>query len=90
MAAIGLGFLSLFLLIVVAVFLTLLRNFFARAAALEELSVRESLQIWLGHVQAQLEERRADVAGDGRHRDRVWHCRDDRCSSCSSRLTWSC
>src|SRR5512133_194429 len=43
-AAIGLAFLSLFLLIVAAVFLGLLRNFFVRAAALEGLGVRESLK----------------------------------------------
>ena len=43
-AAIGLAFLSLFLMIVVAVFLSLLRNFFARAAALEDLGVRASLK----------------------------------------------
>jgi len=42
--AIGLGFLSLFLMIVVAIFLTLLRNFFVRAAALEGLGVKASLQ----------------------------------------------
>ena len=43
-AAIGLGFLSIFLLVVVSVFLTLLRNFFVRAAALEGLGVRASLK----------------------------------------------
>jgi len=42
--AIGLGFLSLFLMIVVAIFLTLLRNFFVRAAALEGLGVKASMQ----------------------------------------------
>ena len=42
--AIGLGFLSLFLILVAAVFLTVLRNFFARAAALEGLGVKESLK----------------------------------------------
>ena len=43
-AAIGLGFVSLFFLIVVSVFLNLLRNFMARAAALEGLGVNESMQ----------------------------------------------
>jgi hypothetical protein len=43
-AAIGLAFLSLFLMIVVGVFLTLLRNFIVRAAALEALGVKESLR----------------------------------------------
>lgn len=43
-AAIGLTFLSIFLMIVVGVFLTLLRNFIARAAALEGLGVKESLR----------------------------------------------
>jgi hypothetical protein len=43
-AAIGLAFLSLFLIIVFGVFLSLLRNFFARAAALEDLGVRASLR----------------------------------------------
>ena len=42
--AIGLGFLSLFLVIVAAVFLTVLRNFFARAAALEGLTLKESFK----------------------------------------------
>ena len=42
--AIGLGFLSLFLMILASVFLTLLRNFFARAAALENLGVKESIK----------------------------------------------
>lgn len=43
-AAIGLGFLSIFFIIVVTVFLNLLRNFFARAAALDDLGVRASLR----------------------------------------------
>jgi hypothetical protein len=43
-AAIGLAFLSLFLIIVFAVFLSLLRNFFIRAAALEDQGVRASLR----------------------------------------------
>jgi hypothetical protein len=43
-AAIGLAFLSIFLMIVVGVFLSLLRNFFARAAALDDLGVRASLK----------------------------------------------
>ncbi len=43
-AAIGLAFVSLFLLVVVAVFLKLLRNFFARAAVLEGLDVKASLR----------------------------------------------
>jgi hypothetical protein len=43
-AAIGLGFVSIFLLIVVAVFLSLLRNFFVRAAALDGLGVKAALQ----------------------------------------------
>lgn len=41
---IGLGSLAFFLLIVVAIFLSLLRNFFVRAAALEDLGVIASLQ----------------------------------------------
>jgi hypothetical protein len=43
-AAIGLAFLSLFLMIVVGIFLSLLRHFFVRAAALEGLGVRASLR----------------------------------------------
>jgi hypothetical protein len=43
-AAIGLGFVSLFIFILVAVFLSLLRNFFARFTALEDLGVRASFQ----------------------------------------------
>jgi hypothetical protein len=43
-AAIGAGFISLFLLIGVGVFLNLLRNFFARAAALEGKGFAESLR----------------------------------------------
>jgi hypothetical protein len=46
--AIGLGFLSLFLLVVMAVLLTLLRNFFARAAALVGLDVKASLKYGWG------------------------------------------
>ena len=42
-AAIGLGFVSLFVMILVAVFLHLLRNFFARAIALDGLDVKASL-----------------------------------------------
>jgi len=47
-SAIGLGFLSLFLVIVAAVFLTVVRNFFARAAALEGLNVKESFKYGWG------------------------------------------
>lgn len=43
-AAIGLAFLSCFLIIVFGVFLSLLRNFFVRVAALEDLGVRASLR----------------------------------------------
>jgi len=43
-AAIGAGFISLFLLIGVGVFLNLLRNFFVRAAALEGKGFAESLR----------------------------------------------
>ena len=43
-SAIGLGFLILFLVIAAAVFLTVVRNFFARAAALEGLTLRESFK----------------------------------------------
>lgn len=42
-AGIGLAFLSIFPLIVVAVFLNLLRNFFARAVALEDMGVMAAL-----------------------------------------------
>jgi hypothetical protein len=42
-AAIGMTFLSVLLLIVVAIFLHLVRNFFARAAVLEDLSVGAAL-----------------------------------------------
>jgi hypothetical protein len=41
--AIGLGFLSIFIVIVLAILLTLLRNFFARAAALDGMDVKASL-----------------------------------------------
>ena len=47
-SAIGLGFLTILLLIVAAVFLTVVRNFFARAAALEGLGVRESFKYGWG------------------------------------------
>jgi hypothetical protein len=43
-SAIGLGFLTLFLVIAAAIFLTVVRNFFARAAALEGLTLRESFK----------------------------------------------
>ncbi len=43
-AAIGVFFLTLFIIIIVMVFLSLLRNFFARAAALQGLGVVESLR----------------------------------------------
>ena len=43
-SAIGLGFLILFLVIAAAIFLTVVRNFFARAAALEGLTLRESFK----------------------------------------------
>jgi hypothetical protein len=43
-AAIGLGFLSIFFLLVTAVFLTLLRNFFARAVALDGVGVNAALR----------------------------------------------
>jgi hypothetical protein len=43
-AAIGLTFLSLFLMIVAGIFLSLLRNFIVRAAALEDLGVRAALR----------------------------------------------
>jgi len=43
-AAIGLGFLALFLLIVVAILMNLIRNFFVRAAALEGLGIGDSLK----------------------------------------------
>jgi hypothetical protein len=43
-AAIGLTFLSIFLLVVIGIFLSLVRNFFVRAAALEGTGVRESLR----------------------------------------------
>ena len=46
--AIGLGFLTLFLVIVAAVFLTVLRNFFARAAALDGLTLKESFKYGWG------------------------------------------
>ncbi len=42
-AAIGLVFLSLFIMIIAAIFLGLVRNFFSRAAAIEGLGVKESL-----------------------------------------------
>jgi hypothetical protein len=42
--AIGLGFLSVFLLIVLAILLTLLRNFFARAVTLDGMDVKASLK----------------------------------------------
>ena len=47
-AAIGLGFLTLFLVVVAAVFLTVLRNFFARAAALDGLTLKESFSYGWG------------------------------------------
>jgi hypothetical protein len=43
-AAIGLGFISVLLLFLLAVFIKLLRNFFARAVALDDLGVRAALQ----------------------------------------------
>jgi hypothetical protein len=43
-AAIGIAFVSILLIIVAAVFLNLLRKFFARAAALDGLGVKESLK----------------------------------------------
>ena len=43
-AAIGLAFLSIFFMIVAGVFLSLLRHFIVRAAALEDLGVRASLR----------------------------------------------
>ena len=47
-AAIGLGFLILFLVIIAAVFLTVVRNFFARAAALDGLTLKESFKYGWG------------------------------------------
>jgi hypothetical protein len=47
-AATGLAFLSLFLIIVLGVFFSLVRNFFVRAAALENLGVRASLKYGWG------------------------------------------
>jgi len=43
-AAIGLAFLSLFIMIIAAIFLGLVRNFFSRAAAIEGLGVKDSLR----------------------------------------------
>jgi len=43
-SAIGLGFLILFLVVIAAVFLTVVRNFFARAAALDGLTLSESFK----------------------------------------------
>ena len=47
-AAIGLGFMILILVVVAAVFLTVVRNFFARAAALEGLTLKESFKYGWG------------------------------------------
>lgn len=43
-AAIGLAFLSLFIMIIAAIFLGLVRNFFSRVAAIEGLGVKDSLR----------------------------------------------
>ena len=75
--AIGLGFLTLFLVIVAAVFLTVLRNFFARAAALDGLTLKESFKYGWGMFKRNWKSAGLMLLVMARHRHRSWHCRID-------------